>query len=118
MKIQNESVEHASEPLTESKPLSSARFRVVPRLASRVAGNVASAEIMSLLEAFNREQGPNLIIVTHEFDFAAETIRIISMLDGRGDDNHHHRGAQAPGGEQWPNRVGQKRSQALGPPAD
>ena len=117
MKIQNESVEHASEPLTESKPLSSARFRVVPRLASRVAGNVASAEIMSLLEAFNREQGPNLIIVIHEFDFAAETSRIISMLDGRGD-NNHHRGDQVPGGEQWPDRVGQGRSQALEPPTE
>ena len=52
------------------------------------------------------------MIVTHEFDFAAETSRIVSMLDGRGD-NRHHRGAQAPGGEQWPDRVGQGRSQAL-----
>ena len=82
-----------------------------------MAGNAASAEIMSLLDAFNREQGLNLMIVTHEFDSATETSRIISMLDGRGD-HHHHRGAQAPDGEQWPDRVGQGRSQALEPPTE
>ena len=40
-------------------------------MASQVAGNVASAEVMSLLEAFNRRQGLDLMILTHEFDFAA-----------------------------------------------
>ena len=72
---------------------------------------------MSLLEEFNREQDLNLMVVTHEFDFVAETSRIISMLDGCGD-NHQHRGAQAPGGEQWPDRVGQGRSQSLEPPTE
>ena len=57
------------------------------------------------------------MIVTHEFDLAAETSRIISMLDGCGD-HHHHRGAEAPGGEQWPDRVGQGRSQAFEPPTE
>ena len=70
-----------------------------------------------IARTFNREQGLNLMIVTHEFDFATETSRITSMPDGRGD-NHHHRGAWAPDGERWPDRVGQGRSQALEPPTE
>ena len=76
-------------------------------LADEPTGNLDSAsseEIMSLLRDLNREQRLTLMIVTHEFDIAAETNRIISMLDGRvvGDS---HRDAWAPGGEPWPGGV-------------
>ncbi len=73
-------------------------------LADEPTGNLdstSSEEIMTLLKDLNREQGLTLMIVTHEFDIAAETNRIISMLDGRvvGDS---HRDTWGPGGEQWP----------------
>ena len=76
-------------------------------LADEPTGNLdstSSEEIMSLLKDLNREQGLTLMIVTHEFDIAAETDRIISMLDGRvvGDS---HRDTWAPGGEPWPGGV-------------
>ena len=73
-------------------------------LADEPTGNLdstSSEEIMTLLKDLNREQGLTLMIVTHEFDIAAETNRIISMLDGRivGDS---HRDTWAPGGDPWP----------------
>ena len=73
-------------------------------LADEPTGNLdstSSEEIMTLLKDLNREQGLTLMVVTHEFDIAAETNRIISMLDGRvvGDS---HRDTWAPGGEAWP----------------
>ena len=86
-------------------------------LADEPTGNLdssSSEEIMSLLKDLNREQGLTLMIVTHEFDIAAETDRIISMLDGRvvGDS---HRDTWAPGGDPWPGgtraRTGQSHPQ-------
>ena len=84
-------------------------------LADEPTGNLdsgSSEEIMSLLKDLNREQGLTLMIVTHEFDIAAETDRIISMLDGRvvGDS---HRDTWGPGGEPWPGgtRAGARPSQ-------
>ncbi len=73
-------------------------------LADEPTGNLdstSSEEIMTLLKDLNREQGLTLMVVTHEFDIAAETNRIISMLDGRvvGDS---HRDTWAPGGDPWP----------------
>ena len=73
-------------------------------LADEPTGNLdstSSEEIMTLLKDLNREQGLTLMIVTHEFDIAAETNRIISMLDGRivGDS---HRDTWSPGAEPWP----------------
>ena len=73
-------------------------------LADEPTGNLdstSSEEIMTLLKDLNREQGLTLMIVTHEFDIAAETNRIISMLDGRvvGDS---HRDTWGSGREPWP----------------
>ena len=76
-------------------------------LADEPTGNLdsgSSEEIMSLLKSLNREQGLTLMIVTHEFDIAAETDRIISMLDGRvvGDS---HRETWEQGRDQWTNPI-------------
>ena len=90
-------------------------------LADEPTGNLdstSSEEIMTLLKDLNREQGLTLMVVTHEFDIAAETNRIISMLDGRvvGDS---HRDTWAPGGEPWPggarSAVGQVALQSTEP---
>ena len=84
-------------------------------LADEPTGNLdstSSEEIMALLKALNRDQGLTLMIVTHEFDIAAETDRIISMLDGRvvGDS---HRYNWAPGGDPWPSERRQGARQGL-----
>ena len=55
-------------------------------LADEPTGNLdstSSEEIMALLKTLNREQGLTLIVVTHEPDIAADTDRVVSMLDGR-----------------------------------
>ncbi len=76
-------------------------------LADEPTGNLDSTsgeEIMALMKALNRERGLTLMIVTHEFDIAAETDRIISMLDGHvvGDS---HRENWAPGSDPWPSEI-------------
>ena len=42
-----------------------------------------SAEIMSILQQLNREQGLTIIMVTHEADVAAYAQRVVVMRDGR-----------------------------------
>ena len=89
-------------------------------LADEPTGNLdssSSEEIMTLLKDLNREQGLTLMIVTHEFDIAAETNRIISMLDGRvvGDS---HRDTWAPGGEPWPAGARSGVAQVQSPPTE
>ena len=41
-----------------------------------------SAEIMSILQRLNREQGLTVILVTHESDIAAYAERVLTMRDG------------------------------------
>ena len=55
-------------------------------LADEPTGNLdsrSSAEIISILQQLNQEDGITVIIVTHEPDIAAHTQRIITTLDGR-----------------------------------
>ena len=54
-------------------------------LADEPTGNLnseSSQEIMDILHTLNRNEGQTVIIVTHEYGIAAQTGRIISMLDG------------------------------------
>ncbi|MBI5879694.1 MAG: ABC transporter ATP-binding protein [Chloroflexi bacterium] len=42
-----------------------------------------SAEIMTILQRLNREQGLTIVMVTHEADIAAYARRVLTMRDGR-----------------------------------
>jgi putative ABC transport system ATP-binding protein len=55
-------------------------------LADEPTGNLdtkSGAEIMEILLDLNNERGTTLIFVTHDPDIAAETERIVHLLDGR-----------------------------------
>ena len=55
-------------------------------LADEPTGNLDSkmgAEIMELLHRLNREDGRTIVMVTHNEQQAAQTDRIIKVLDGR-----------------------------------
>ncbi|MGZ5871130.1 MAG: ABC transporter permease [Bradyrhizobium sp.] len=55
-------------------------------LADEPTGNLdtkTSHEIMSTLQALNRERGVTIIVVTHESDIAAYADRVITMRDGQ-----------------------------------
>ena len=57
-------------------------------LADEPTGNldtVTSREIMELIDAFNREHGITVLMVTHEADMAAYARRVIRFVDGRVD---------------------------------
>jgi len=57
-------------------------------LADEPTGNLdthTSREIMGLIEAFNREHGITVLMVTHEPDMAAYARRVVRFVDGRVD---------------------------------
>ena len=71
-------------------------------LADEPTGNLdsrSSEEIMAILQQLNLEEGRTVIIVTHESDIAAQTRRIVSMLDGVvvGDEPVIEKGRAVPG---------------------
>ena len=54
-------------------------------LADEPTGNLdsrSSAEIMDILKMLNAEQGITVLVVTHDPELAAQTSRVVSMLDG------------------------------------
>ena len=54
-------------------------------LADEPTGNLDSArsrEVMEMLDAFKREYGITIVLVTHDADMAAYAKRIIRFLDG------------------------------------
>jgi len=62
-------------------------------LADEPTGNLDSesgAEILSILNRLHQE-GKTLIIVTHDTEIAARAQRIIHLLDGRIEQEHHNR---------------------------
>jgi len=62
-------------------------------LADEPTGNLdskRSAEIMTLLASFNRDQGITIIMVTHEPDMAAYAKRTVHFLDGLMATDHTH----------------------------
>jgi putative ABC transport system ATP-binding protein len=55
-------------------------------LADEPTGNLDShmgADIMALLEGFNRDEGTTIVMVTHDPTLAARTQRTIRLFDGR-----------------------------------
>ncbi|HQV41706.1 MAG: ABC transporter ATP-binding protein [Moraxellaceae bacterium] len=55
-------------------------------LADEPTGNLdtkTSAEIMTLFESLNREDGITVVLVTHETDIAAHAHRMVRLVDGR-----------------------------------
>ena len=54
-------------------------------LADEPTGNLdsrSSEEIMAILQWLNREEGMTVVIISHDSDVAAQTNRVVSMLDG------------------------------------
>lgn len=64
-------------------------------LADEPTGNldsVASADLMQLLSALNRQRGVTILLVTHEPDVAAYARRVIQFRDGKIVADHTQRG--------------------------
>ena len=60
-------------------------------LADEPTGNLdteSSAQVMALLETFNRRAGTAFLIVTHEDSIASRCRRVVHMVDGRIESDH------------------------------